>query len=123
MLNVVNPKITNGRTMFINKDSGTPVISRKGGVVSVRPGLGSIKLYVAHRIKDVGLLIMMSDGSSSRFYLFTGMYRGTVTSEHHCDDYKDGLNVLMDVLEKPRSQGIGDFKRRIWKWLVNEVNN
>ncbi|MNG47025.1 hypothetical protein D3C79_48920 [compost metagenome] len=123
MINVVNPKIANGRTMFINKDSGTPVISRKGGVVSVRPGLGSITFYVAQRIKDVGMLIMMSDGKASRFYLFTGMYRGTVTSEHHCVSVSDARDVLMDVLEEPRTQGIGDFKRRIWNWLVSEVNN
>lgn len=122
MLNVVNPKLANGRNMFINKASGSPAPSRRGGVVSVRPGLGTINLYLAKQIPDVGMLIIMSDGNQSRFYLFTGVYRGTVLSEYHCVTYSDALEALTDALEEPRTQGINDFKRRIWNWLTEERN-
>lgn len=122
MVNVVNPRLANGRTMFINKSTGVPAPSRRGGVVSVRPGLNTVTLYNAKHIPDIGLLIIMSDGNRTRFYLFTGAYRGTVLSEHHSVDFGDALEVLVDVLEEPRSQGIGDFKRRIWKWLAKETN-
>lgn len=123
MLNVVNPKLANGRAMFINKASGSPAPSRRAGAVSVRPGLGTIKLYLVKHIDDVGTLVMMSDGNKSRFYLFAGLFRGTFLSEHHCDTYSDGLTALFDELEVPRTQTMDYFRNRVWKWLEKEIRS
>lgn len=112
------PTLARGARMLMDKTTGIPVMRRGIGVIDVRPGLGDILMYEVIDIEDVGILVMMSDNSLTRYYLLNKMYRGTVLAYEKSDDKYNGLRVLRKVLgAKDVAQATKLFGNRVSNWL------
>ena len=99
----VTPEHAEGRTVLLDKATGVPARARYAGVISVRPGLeGVISFYASLRLGKL-LLLMMSDGKTTRYYLLSSHYRESFMALEGTDCVEEGMRVLF--LNLLRSEG------------------
>lgn len=115
------PDLAKRARILMDKATGMPVIRRGLGVIDIRPGLKELKFYKAIQIPDVGVLVMMSDDAQTRFYLFSGHYRGSVLAYRpSCNTHealkclKGALGMTLEVVVSPTVQ---TFRNKVRDWL------
>lgn len=100
----VTPEHAEGRTVLLDKATGVPARARYAGVISVRPGLeGVITFYASLRL-DKLLLLMMSDGKATRYYLLHSHYRESFMAVEGADCVEEGMRILFLALMRSEGQ-------------------